>query len=438
MADELQGQANVLSGTVYCRVRYSVDATIWSTAGTPGLVTYNGANIADYAITADIDSSGWCTADMPAAGVGTYFYAFYLQATGAPLVTDQCISGGASIDWSGSAVMVPALRPTTAGRTLDVAATGEAGLDFNNVLSTSLITLHSLTISGATTLANVVMANNSAGTPTLSITNANAAGIAASISGGAGKVILALADGTDGSVVRMTYDDGSDDMYIKFCVSTLGYLRAIEATATKASGNTSLFDVCAVGNTVATTLLGRSMLAAATQESGFDLGLANTGGGTHHFYGSDATGSVNYTLAIGDGVNALSLNAIEGVTLAGVVTATNAGNDIRGVTLTQAFPANFAALGITAGGAISNVVLTDTLTTYTGNTPQTGDSFAIIGGTFDGYTFPEWARLLGAVLCGKASGGPSGTVFRSMDDAVDRVASVDDSNGNRTTVTLTP
>src|SRR5689334_15965721 len=32
------------------------------------------------------------------------------------------------------------LQPTVAGRTLDVAATGEAGLDFNNILSSSLIT----------------------------------------------------------------------------------------------------------------------------------------------------------------------------------------------------------------------------------------------------------------------------------------------------------
>jgi hypothetical protein len=39
-------------------------------------------------------------------------------------------------------------------------------------------------------------------------------------------------------------------------------------------------------------------------------------------------------------------------------------------------PANFAVLGITAGGKISEVVLTDTVTTYTGNTPQTGDAYA--------------------------------------------------------------
>ncbi len=38
-----------------------------------------------------------------------------------------------------------------------------------------------------------------------------------------------------------------------------------------------------------------------------------------------------------------------------------------------------AAIGVTVAGKVSEVVLTDTLTTYTGNTVQTGDSFARIG-----------------------------------------------------------
>lgn len=46
--------------------------------------------------------------------------------------------------------------PTVSGRSADVAVTGEMGLDFNNVLSTSLITLHSLTVAGATTLTGAV------------------------------------------------------------------------------------------------------------------------------------------------------------------------------------------------------------------------------------------------------------------------------------------
>lgn len=46
---------------------------------------------------------------------------------------------------------------------------------------------------------------------------------------------------------------------------------------------------------------------------------------------------------------------------------------------TFSLPTNFGALGISAGGKINGVILADTLTTYTGNTPQTGDAFALIG-----------------------------------------------------------
>ncbi len=53
-------------------------------------------------------------------------------------------------------------------------------------------------------------------------------------------------------------------------------------------------------------------------------------------------------------------------------------SDKTGYSLTQSFPSNFAALGITAGGKISEVALVDTLTTYTGNTPQTGDAYGVV------------------------------------------------------------
>lgn len=63
------------------------------------------------------------------------------------------------------------------------------------------------------------------------------------------------------------------------------------------------------------------------------------------------------------------------ITGGGAVTAGTV-SDKTGYSLTQTFPSNFSALGISAGGHISNV---DTLTTYTGNTPQTGDGYAYLG-----------------------------------------------------------
>lgn len=69
-----------------------------------------------------------------------------------------------------------------------------------------------------------------------------------------------------------------------------------------------------------------------------------------------------------------SVTGAVGSVTAGVTVTTN--NDKTGYTLSQSFPTNFAALAIGASGHITNV---DTLTTYTGNTPQTGDAFARLG-----------------------------------------------------------
>lgn len=61
------------------------------------------------------------------------------------------------------------------------------------------------------------------------------------------------------------------------------------------------------------------------------------------------------------------------------------------------FPANFSALSINASGHITRVTLADTLTTYTGNTPQTGDSFARIGATGSGLISLASAATLATV-----------------------------------------
>lgn len=89
---------------------------------------------------------------------------------------------------------------------------------------------------------------------------------------------------------------------------------------------------------------------------------------------SGAVGSV--TGAVGSVTGNVGGNVVGSVAsvTAGVTVTTN--NDKTGYSLTQTFPTNFSALGISAGGHISNV---DTLTTYTGNTVQTGDGFARLG-----------------------------------------------------------
>lgn len=83
----------------------------------------------------------------------------------------------------------------------------------------------------------------------------------------------------------------------------------------------------------------------------------------------DTTGG-DFTVASSIGKSVMNGVALgTGLTINDITTKT-------GYSLTQTFPTNFSALGISAGGHVSNV---DTLTTYTGNTVQTGDGFARLG-----------------------------------------------------------
>lgn len=90
-----------------------------------------------------------------------------------------------------------ALMPTAAARTLDVSPTGEAGLDFNNILSSALVTLHSLTITNATTLTGAVSLGSTfgvtgnvtiSGAAGLAVTNGITANITGNLSGSVGSV----------------------------------------------------------------------------------------------------------------------------------------------------------------------------------------------------------------------------------------------------------
>jgi hypothetical protein len=82
------------------------------------------------------------------------------------------------------------------------------------------------------------------------------------------------------------------------------------------------------------------------------------------------------------------MSVLGGVQITGSITATNAANDIRGITvnaiannvITAASIADAAIDTATfaTGATIPRCTLVDTLTTYTGNTPQTGDAYAVV------------------------------------------------------------
>ena len=84
--------------------------------------------------------------------------------------------------------------------------------------------------------------------------------------------------------------------------------------------------------------------------------------------------------------------------------------------------------------------------------PTAGDEFSILanhehtitqikngvlqGDIESGYSLEESIRLQNAILLGKASQAPNGTIFRDIADTKDRVTSITDDDGNRTDITL--
>lgn len=132
-----------------------------------------------------------------------------------------------------------------------------------------------------------------------------------------------------------------------------------------------------------------------------DHGNGGTGLYQASMPGSLPAGVYNYTLYFQVGANSSILtDAPQGtgfIDWSGSAD-TGAGNAI----LQQAFPANFAALGITSGGKVSEVVLVDTLTTYTGNIPQSGDVYAKINAGSVTYTTPA-IGVGGAVTINRGS-----------------------------------
>lgn len=109
-------------------------------------------------------------------------------------------------------------------------------------------------------------------------------------------------------------------------------------------------------------------------------GVAPGAAGGVFIAGSNAATTVNITGnlsgSVGSVTAAIVLPAIPAnwITAAGInAAALNGKGDWL---LASSAPANFGSLGITASGHISNV---DTLTTYTGNTPQTGDCYVRLG-----------------------------------------------------------
>lgn len=282
----------------------------------------------------------------------------------------------------------------------DIAATA--------IVSSGAITTSSGAVSTVTTTATATNLTNAptAGDFTAAMKTSLNAATPASIVGAVGSVT-----GSVGSVVGLTASNLDTTISSRMASYTqpTGFLAATFPTGTIASTTnitggtittaTNLTNAATAGDL--TAVMKASVTTAATAATPTAAAVTgNVGGNVTGSVGSLATQAKtdvenavwNTVLAshltagtTGNALNAAgssgdpwatALPGAYGSGSAGFILGTNLNAAITSRQATVAFPTNFAALGIGTGGHITNV---DTLTTYTGNTPQTGDSFARLG-----------------------------------------------------------
>jgi len=154
MADQIQFQYDVSGASPYAQIRDSA-GLIWNGSA---FVSYNTANVSLYAInmTEQGSASAYYVCTFPATiSAGVYSVVIKRKTTGSYLESDAPLTGG-QMEWDGTQIvpLYTRLAPTVASRTLDVTATGAAGIDWGNVENpTTTLALTNTSINGASIAA---------------------------------------------------------------------------------------------------------------------------------------------------------------------------------------------------------------------------------------------------------------------------------------------
>lgn len=346
------------------------------------------------------------------------------------------------------------LRPTTAGRTLDVSAGGEAGVDWANVGSpTTTVGLSGTTVKTATDVetdtadiqsrlpAALVSGRIDASVGAMAANTVTASAIAdnAIDAGAIASDAITAAKIADGAIDAATFAAGAINAAAiatdaitaaKIAADAIGASElAADAVAEIQSGLATASALDAVDNFIDTeigaiistlgTPAGASISAdiAAIEAQTDDIGAAGAGLTAVPW---NAAWDAEVQSECTDALNAYdppTNTEMEARTIAAASYATATALDTVDNFLDTEVAAILAAVD-TEIAAIK--AKTD-----------------LIPGTIDGKTFSELVTLIASVLLGKASGLATTTaIYRAVDDSKDRVTATVDEHGNRSALTL--
>lgn len=297
------------------------------------------------------------------------------------------------------------LAPTTAGRTLDVAATGEAGLDFDNIHAASgATTLTNITVPAVTAVTGAVgSVTGNVGGSVASVTG-NVGGSVASVTGAVGSVTGNVGGNVTGSVASVTAAVTAGTVSDK-----TGYSLAT-APPTADANAVALLDKALSGHTTAGTA-GAALSSASSAGDPWTTALPGS-------YASGTAGNIvgNRLDAAVSGVAATVWNYLT----ASATTVGSFGKKIKDWVLgsdSKSLLSTDAQTGVTI----------PTVTTITNKVTPID---------IDGLTHASVMEALIAVIAGKATVSGSTVTYTKRDGTTAKVAVTFDSSGNRTVSTI--
>lgn len=323
--------------------------------------------------------------------------------------------------------------PTTSGRSLDVTATGEAGIDWANVgAPTTTLDLSGTTIKTTQKVDVDTIKTNpvvNAGTITFptastlaSTTNITAGTVTTAtnvttVNGLAANVITATSINADAITAAKIADAAIDAATFAAGAINAAAIATDAITAAKVADGAIDAATFAAGAINAAAIAADAITAAKVADGTIDAATFAAGAIDATAIAADAIGSSELAASAVTEIQA-GLSTLDA---AGVRTAVGLGS------------ANLDTQLSTIAGYIDTEVAA-ILAAVDTEVAAIKAKTDLIPGTQDGYTLAQMFVLFAAALLGKSSNG--GKTFRSADDAKDRVTSVVDGSQNRTAVTL--
>lgn len=393
---------------------HKADGTPITLAGTPAAAVYKGSpteSTAGVTLTVDYDArTGLHDVVVDTSADGTFYAAgndFDIVLTAG---TVDSISVVGTVLATFSIGNRSALRPTTADRTLDVAATGEAGLDFDNIkAATGATTLTNITVPVVTTLTGHTAQTGDA-FARIGATGSGLTSLAPS------STALSTAQWTTPRAAALDNLDAAVTTRMATYAQPTGFLAATFPGTVASPTNITAGTLTTVTNLTNLPTIPTNWLTAA--------GLA-------------ADAGAEIAAAVWD-------LATTGHTTSGTFGAAMGAAGAAGDPWSTSLPGSYGAgtAGLIVGTTLAAGVTT-LLSRVTGTIPTAAQNAAglldLADGVEAGLTPRQALRVIAAAAGGEVSGaGTAEVTITGAGVGTTRVVADVDVNGNRTNVTLTP